>query len=64
MTLVELGNDLVTNLEALHLLADGLDNTSTIRSGDNVVLMRERVATSSNDQITVVERSTVDCRCS
>lgn len=61
VALVELGNDLVTNLEALHLLADGLDNTSTVRSGDNVVLLRERVATSSNDQITVVERSTVDC---
>lgn len=62
VTLVELGNDLVTNLEALHLLADSLNNTSTVRSGNNVVLLRKRVATSGNDQITVVERSTVDCR--
>lgn len=61
VALVELGNDLVTNLEALDLLADSLNNTSTVRSGDNVVLLREGVTTSSNDQITVVERSTVDC---
>ncbi|KAG9679860.1 NAD(P)-binding protein, partial [Aureobasidium melanogenum] len=41
VALVELGNDLVTNLEALDLLADSLNNTSTVRSGDNVVLLRE-----------------------
>jgi hypothetical protein len=60
VALVELGDDLVTNLEALDLLANGLNDTSTVGSGDNVVNLGERVAASGNDQISVVERSTVD----
>jgi hypothetical protein len=60
VALVELSNNLVTNLEALDLLANGLNNTSTVRSRDDVVHLGERVAASGNDQISVVERSTVD----
>jgi hypothetical protein len=60
VALVELSDDLVTDLEALDMLANRLDNTGTIRTGDDVVLLRERVAASGDDEISVVERSTVD----
>jgi hypothetical protein len=60
VALVELSDDLVTDLEALDVLADGLDNTGTVRTGNNVVLLGEGVAASGDDQIAVVERSTVD----
>jgi hypothetical protein len=60
VALVELSDDLVTDLEALDVLANGLDNTGTVRTGDDIVLLREWVAASGDDQISVVERSTVD----
>jgi hypothetical protein len=61
VALIELGDDLVTDLEALDVLANGLDNTGTVRTGNNVVLLGEGVTASGDDQIAVVEGSTVDC---
>jgi hypothetical protein len=60
VALVELSDDLVTDLEALDVLADGLDNTGTVRTRNNVVLLGEWVAASGDDQVAVVEGSTVD----
>lgn len=60
VALVELGDDLVADLEAVDVLANSLNNTSTVRSRNDIVLLGEWVAASGNDQIAVVERSTVD----
>jgi hypothetical protein len=60
VALVELSDDLVTDLEALDVLANRLDDTGTIRTGHNVVLLGEGVAASRDDKISVVERSAVD----
>jgi hypothetical protein len=60
MALVELSDDLVTDLEALDVLANRLDDTGTIRTRHDVVLLREGVAASRDDKISVVERGTVD----
>lgn len=60
VALVELGDDLVADLEAVDVLANSLNNTSTVRSRNDIVLLGEWVAASGNDQIAVVERSTMD----
>lgn len=61
MALVEEGDDLVAGLEASDVLADSEDGTGTIRTGDDAVLGGEGVASDREDQITVVEGSTLDC---
>ena len=60
VALVELGDDLVANLEALDVLANGLDDTSTIGARNDVVFLGEGVAASRDDQVAVVEGSSVD----
>jgi len=60
VALVELGDDLVADLEALDVLANGLDDTSTIGARNHVVFLGEGVAASRDDQVAVVEGSSVD----
>lgn len=58
--LVELGDDLVADLEAVDLLADGLDNTGAVGSRDDSVLLGERVTALGDNQVTVVQGCAVD----
>lgn len=44
VALVELGDDLVTDLEALDVLANSFDNTGTVRARNNIVFLGEGVA--------------------
>lgn len=60
VALVEEGDDLVAGLEAGDVLADGEDGTGTVRTGDDAVLGGEGVASDREDQITVVEGSTLE----
>jgi hypothetical protein len=61
VALVEEGDDLVAGLEAGDVLADGEDGTGTIGAGDDTIPGGEGVASDREDQITVVEGSTLDC---
>lgn len=60
VALVEEGDDLVAGLEAGDVLADGEDGTGAIGAGDDAVLCGEGVLSEREDEITVVERSTLD----
>lgn len=60
VALVKLSDDLVADLEALDVLANSLDYTSTIGARNDVVFLGEGVAASRDDQVAVVEGSSVD----
>ena len=60
VALVEEGDDLVAGLEAGNVLADGEDGTGTIGAGDDTILGGEGVSADREDEITVVEGSTLD----
>ena len=62
VALVEEGDDLVAGLEAGDVLADGEDGTGTIGAGDDTILGGEGVSADREDEITVVEGSTLDCK--
>jgi hypothetical protein len=60
VALVEKGDDLVAGLEAGDVLADGENGTGTIGAGDDTILGGEGVSAEREDEITVVEGSTLE----
>jgi hypothetical protein len=61
VALVEESDDLVAGTEAGDVLADGEDSAGAIGAGDDAVLGGERVLSEREDEIAVVEGSTLDC---
>jgi len=64
MALVEQSEHLVALLEAGHARADSLDDTSSVRCGNNTGTESEWVETLDDGEIAVVERGAVDCQSS
>ena len=60
VALVEESDDLVAGTEAGDVLADGEDSAGAIGAGDDAVLGGERVLSEREDEIAVVEGSTLD----
>lgn len=60
MALVEECDDPVARLEACDGATNGLDDTGTVRARNNIVFLREGVATLGNDEIAIVQGRSVD----
>jgi hypothetical protein len=61
VALVEESDNLVAGAEAGDVLADGEDSAGAIGAGDDAVLGGEGVLSEREDEIAVVEGSTLDC---